>query len=154
MFEEAIPDMFKIEVLLSCNPLRLFNADLLKGKPQHTRTDTGFNRQECQQGLQQTEVYTVQVDILRNPFSHAGHSGLTANLTALNQATLWASIGEGFFINKLTKDGLSNWNAWLMKTHSYGHEKQLAGDIHKDTLLLYTSLVNTPKILNIKHKYK
>lgn len=128
MFEEVLPNIFRIEVPLPNNPLKSLNAYLVKGTSRHLLIDTGFNRSECWQALtdslKQLGVHTDQLDIFVTHL-HADHSGLAADLATSEKATIWASAGDAIFVNNSVKDNPVYWESWFNDMQAHGCEKTM-----------------------------
>ncbi|OPZ75053.1 MAG: hydroxyacylglutathione hydrolase [Firmicutes bacterium ADurb.Bin456] len=81
MVKEVYARIYKIEVPLPGNPLKVLNSYLIKGQERNLLIDTGFNRAECREallnGLGILGVDLEKTDIFITHM-HADHSGLVA----------------------------------------------------------------------------
>ncbi len=81
MVKEIYDGIYKIEVPLPGNPLKVLNSYLIKGEGRNLLVDTGFNRAECREallnGLGMLGVDLKETDIFITHM-HADHSGLVA----------------------------------------------------------------------------
>ena len=122
MAEELFPGIFRIEIPLPRNPLRMLNAYLVKGGPgRHLLIDTGFNRPECLEAmnaaLDALGVARKDLDFFITHL-HADHSGLVADLCE-GGARIYASEKDGDSINKTTR-GPSYWTDFLRTMIPHG----------------------------------
>ncbi|MBI4768632.1 MAG: MBL fold metallo-hydrolase [Deltaproteobacteria bacterium] len=84
MIEELFTDLFRIEIPLPQSPLKTLNAYVIKDPNRNLLIDTGFNRKECleamQDGLRELSVDLGKTDIFITHL-HADHFGLVSKLT-------------------------------------------------------------------------
>lgn len=71
MMEEIRPGLFRVEIPLPENALRALNSYLIKGNSRNLIIDTGFNREECFQAMQNS-LHKLSIDL-----RIAGHIGTT-----------------------------------------------------------------------------
>ena len=127
MIEELFRGVFKIEVPLPRNPLRMLNSYLIKGEGRHLLIDTGFNRPECLEAmnsaLDSLGVSRKDLDFFLTHL-HADHSGLAADLCEGADAKIYASALDGVSINNTTR-GPSYWTDFLraMIPHGFSEEQ-------------------------------
>lgn len=85
MHVQICENLFRIEIPLPKNPLRALNAYFLRGKDRNLLIDTGFNRPECRQAMDQaieeigfsmedTDIFITHV--------HSDHAGLAGYLAS------------------------------------------------------------------------
>jgi glyoxylase-like metal-dependent hydrolase (beta-lactamase superfamily II) len=83
MFEEILPDLYKIEIPLPKSPLKTLNSYLVKGEGRFLIIDTGMNHERCLHTML-TDLKKIGVDLNRTDFFithlHADHLGLVAHL--------------------------------------------------------------------------
>ena len=83
MIDEILPNLFRIKIPLPRNPLKYLNSYVIKGGERNLLIDTGFNRKECldamQEGLRQLDVDLRETDFFI-AHMHADHYGLAAKL--------------------------------------------------------------------------
>lgn len=106
MLTELKKNIFKIDVPLPNNPMRLLNSYLIKGKDRSLLIDTGFNRPECREalfdGLSELDIELDDIDIFLTHL-HADHSGQVFSLkTKKNRA--FAEEKEAKVVNRLHDD--------------------------------------------------
>lgn len=81
--EQIAPNWYRLRIPLPDTPLKELNAYVLTGRERNLIVDTGLNRQEClnamQQGLQALEVDLQRTDLFITHL-HADHIGLVAEL--------------------------------------------------------------------------
>jgi glyoxylase-like metal-dependent hydrolase (beta-lactamase superfamily II) len=84
MFEQILPNIYRIEIPLPRNPLKAVNCYLIKGQDRFLLIDTGMNREECLRpmlssleklgvGLKKTDFFITHL--------HADHRGLVGKLS-------------------------------------------------------------------------
>ncbi len=106
MTTEVVKDIFRIQVPLPENPMKLLNSYLIKGNDQNLLIDTGFNRPECRraidEGLEAAGATLDQTDIFLTHL-HADHSGQVFYLkNERNRA--YAEKREAGVVNMLKDD--------------------------------------------------
>jgi glyoxylase-like metal-dependent hydrolase (beta-lactamase superfamily II) len=83
MIEEILTNIYKIEIPLPKNPLKVLNSYALKGEERNLIIDTGWNQQECmdamQAGLSELEIDIRKTDFFITHF-HTDHLGLVSSL--------------------------------------------------------------------------
>lgn len=123
MAEELFPGIYRIEIPLPRNPLKMLNSYLIKrGSGRHLLIDTGFNRPECLEAmnaaLDSLGVARKDLDFFITHL-HADHSGLAADLCEGADAKVYASEKDGDSINKTTR-GPSYWTGFLRTMIPHG----------------------------------
>jgi glyoxylase-like metal-dependent hydrolase (beta-lactamase superfamily II) len=77
--EEILPNLYRIEVPLPGNPLKVINSYVITAKGNSLVIDTGFNRKECREalekGLKSLDVNLDKTDFFSTHL-HADHQGL------------------------------------------------------------------------------
>lgn len=83
MPEEVLPHLYRLKIPLPESPLKFLNAYVIKGPERNLLIDTGLNRRECleamQEGLKKLAVDLAQTDIFITHL-HADHFGLVTKL--------------------------------------------------------------------------
>jgi glyoxylase-like metal-dependent hydrolase (beta-lactamase superfamily II) len=83
VFEEILPNLYRIEIPLPRSPLKALNAYLIKGDRRFLLVDTGLNREECK-SVMLSDLETLNVDLNRTDFfithMHADHLALASVL--------------------------------------------------------------------------
>ena len=83
MFEQILPNVYKIEIPLPKSPLKALNSYLIKGQGRFLVIDTGMNREECRRKMV-SGLHGLGVDLKKTDFFithlHVDHIGLVANL--------------------------------------------------------------------------
>jgi len=104
MAEEIIPNIFRITVPLPRNPLKFLNSYVLCGEERSLVVDTGLNRPEClealQQGLGSLGLDPEKTDIFITHM-HSDHSGLAPEMSSRG-ARVFASATDAAIINDRT----------------------------------------------------
>ena len=106
MVTELMENIYRIEVPLPKNPMKLLNSYLIRGTDRNLVIDTGFNRPECREalmsGLQELDVDFDHTDLFLTHL-HADHSGLLFSVkTEKNRA--YAEEREARVVNMQHKD--------------------------------------------------
>lgn len=106
MVTELLKNIYRIEVPLPQNPMKLLNAYLIKGNERNLLVDTGFNRQECKDalmgGLIELGVDFSKTDIFLTHL-HADHSGLVATIKT-DENTVYCSRQDGIIMKSVYDD--------------------------------------------------
>ena len=122
MIEEVVTGIYRMEIPLPNNPLKMLNSYLVKGKNRHLLVDNGFNRPECRDallnGLNQLGVALERLDLFITHL-HADHCGLTAELIRSPDTIVYASAGDGEDINHMT-EGTAFWLEHLNSMAKHG----------------------------------
>ena len=113
MIDQIFPGLFKIEVPLPGNPLKVVNSYLIRGDDKNLLIDTGMNRPECKkafdQALQELRVNMHQTDIFITHL-HVDHSGLAAYLKT-PQSKVYGSRADTDTLNMFNgSSGTQYWN--------------------------------------------
>lgn len=108
MKKEILPDIYTIEIPLPGNPLKALNSYIIKGDDRYLMIDTGFNRKECfeamQEGLKELDVDLGKTDIFLTHL-HADHTGLVSRLATKNSIV---------YFNRLDADSKGGWDNMLV----------------------------------------
>lgn len=106
MVTELMEDIFRIEVPLPKNPMKLLNSYFIRGDERNLIIDTGFNRPECKEalmgGLEELGADFTKTDIFITHL-HADHSGLLMSIKT-DDNTVYCSRQDGLTINYLHSD--------------------------------------------------
>ncbi len=133
MITELFPNIYRIEVPLPRNPLKMLNAYLIRGKKRHLLIDTGFNRPECLEAmngaLDSLGVARGDLDFFITHL-HADHSGLVADLCESADAVIYASAKDSVSINNTTR-GPSYWTGFLESMIPHGFSREQVEELSK-----------------------
>lgn len=106
MYTELAKNIYRIEVPLPKNPMKLLNSYLIKGKDRNLLIDTGFNRPECREALfsalEELHLSLDNTDFFITHL-HADHSGQIFGLKT-QKNTAYAEPREAHVINRLHDD--------------------------------------------------
>lgn len=111
MIEEIFANIYRIEIPLPRNPLRVLNSYLIKDSDRNLLIDTGFNLEACQNAMDQA-LARLGIDMQHTDLFithvHTDHSGLVQHLFRPG-ASVWmgeddaelfeANMRENLFIN-------------------------------------------------------
>ncbi len=96
MIEQVLSNIYRIEVPVPENPLRVVNCYLIKAPGEFLLIDTGMNRQECVDELS-AGLKKLSVDLDKTSFFithwHADHLGMVTTL-ASNKSTIYFNKPE------------------------------------------------------------
>lgn len=116
MYEEVLPDFFRIGVPLPNNPLRELNAYLVRGASRNLLIDNGFNTRESaealHEALEELEVNLVDTDFFLTHL-HSDHNGLTSSLLRSPFSKVFCSKEDGDRLNRFITDE----NYWPLMMH-------------------------------------
>ncbi len=105
MAEQIFKDIYRIEVPIPKSPLKALNAYLIKGKERSLLVDTGLNRKECldvvQEGLRELKVDLDRTDLFITHL-HADHLGLSEELHT-GRNTVYFNEKEAAFVIAVSK---------------------------------------------------
>ncbi|OQW96970.1 MAG: MBL fold metallo-hydrolase, partial [Desulfobacteraceae bacterium A6] len=83
MTEEILPGLYRIKIPLPESPLKYLNSYVIKSDNRNLIIDTGFNRKECLEAMN-NGLMEINVDLADCDFFithlHADHFGLIARL--------------------------------------------------------------------------
>lgn len=131
MVDELFPGIFKIEVPLPRNPLKMLNSYLIKGGARHLLIDNGFNRAECLEAmngaLDSLGVVRKYLDFFLTHL-HADHCGLTADLCESPDSKIYASALDGKSINNTTR-GPAYWTEFLRTVLPHGFSEEQVAEL-------------------------
>ncbi len=110
MAQEIFPNIFRQEIPLPGNPLKAINSYIVKGDGRFLMIDTGMNRPECMEAMQEY-IKELGVDLEKTDFFithlHADHLGLVSDL---------AGKGSKIYFNypdaEIIRDG-GNWEKMM-----------------------------------------
>ena len=126
MIQEIFTGIYKIEVPLPKNPLRMLNSYLIRGKERHLLVDTGFNRSECFDALtgalRELGAERGKIDLFLTHL-HADHCGLAADLPEDPAAKFYCSERDTVAMNNTTR-GPSFWDGFLLRMLPHGISEQ------------------------------
>ena len=98
MTEEIFPGLYRIKIPLPESPLKYLNSYVIKSDDKNLIIDTGFNRKECldamNNGLKEINVDLADCDFFITHL-HADHFGLIAKLAVQNKQDILQQAGQG-----------------------------------------------------------
>ncbi len=99
--QEILPGLFRLEIPLPGNPLKMLNSYVIIGPERALVVDTGFNRPEClaamTQGLQELAVDPERIDLFIT-HTHADHVG-QAGVLATATSRVWCGAFDAFDVD-------------------------------------------------------
>jgi glyoxylase-like metal-dependent hydrolase (beta-lactamase superfamily II) len=123
MFEEILPNLYRIKVPLPGSPLKATNSYVIKGTERSLIIDTGWNREDCMRalvsGLKECNVNLGQADFFVTHM-HADHSGLVSTL-AIEGAKIYFGQADAEVI-KSTKP--EHWEKVVYFARNYGFPEE------------------------------
>ena len=126
MMEEVVDGIYRMEIPLPQNPLKVLNSYFIRGKDRHLLVDNGFNRPVCRDtllaGLEQLGAPLEKLDLFVTHL-HADHCGLTADLVR-PETIVYASEGDGKSINHMS-EGPAFWIEFLNDMSRHGCNREL-----------------------------
>ena len=132
MFEEILPDLYRIEVPLPGSPLKATNSYVIKGTERSLIIDTGWNREDCMtalvSGLKECGVDLQQADFFITHM-HADHSGLVSTL-AVEGARIYFGRADAEIIRSSTPEHWEKMIDFARKSGFPGEELEKAIGSH------------------------
>ena len=114
MIEEVLPNLFRIEIPLPRNPLKVLNSYVIKSPDRSLIIDTGFNREECLEvmnaGLKELDVDLNKTDFYITHL-HVDHMGLVGTLATDTSKVYFNAIEADHSMN----EEHANWAAYWGK---------------------------------------
>ena len=90
MTEEILPNLFRIKIPLPENPLKYLNSYVIMGSERNLIIDTGLNRKECFDAMQ-NGLHELKLDLGKTDFFithiHSDHFGLVSKLVKATSKT-------------------------------------------------------------------
>ena len=97
MYEEILPDLYRIEIPVPKSPLKTSNSYLIKNRQRSLLIDTGMNRKECLEvmsdALNNLKVDLKQTDIFITHL-HVDHLGLVEKLASNSSRVYLSNIDK------------------------------------------------------------
>jgi glyoxylase-like metal-dependent hydrolase (beta-lactamase superfamily II) len=132
LFEEILPDLYRIEVPLPGSPLKATNSYVIKGAERSLIIDTGWNREDCMtalvSGLKECGVDLQQADFFITHM-HADHSGLVSTL-AVEGARIYFGRADAEIIKSSTPEHWEEMIDFARKNGFPGEELEKAIGSH------------------------
>ncbi len=129
MITKVYPNIYKQEIPLPRNPLRILNSYIILGESRNLIIDTGFNMKECKEAfmdnIEELNIDLTKTDLLITHL-HSDHSGLAAEVSKKG-AGLYAGKIDGPMMLAMTKD--EYWKRFEGYTRIF--------DLEKDNLLFH-----------------
>jgi len=121
MFEEILPNTYRIEIPLPENPLKAVNSYLIKGQERFLIIDTGMNREECMREMLSC-LGKLGVDLDKTDFFithlHADHLGLVANLATDTSKVYFNELEASIVNSEWSEDRWWQFDA-ILKSHGF-----------------------------------
>lgn len=125
MYDEILPDLFRIKVPMPGSPLRESNAYIVKGAERNLLVDNGFNTPESESALRKS-LRCLGVDLSATDFFlthlHSDHSGLTCALLSSPDSRIFCSREDGDRLNRAIADP-NHWPSALLALARHGLPK-------------------------------
>jgi len=125
MFEEILPNIYRIEIPLPRNPLRALNSYLVKGNDRFLLIDTGMNMEECRREMA-SSLRDLRVDLDRTDFVithiHADHSGLVGELATETSTVYFNEPETSIIAYQGSQSGY--WSQLLASYRAHGFDPQ------------------------------
>lgn len=133
MIEEVLPNLFRIEIPVPQNPLRVVNTYLVKGSGQFLLVDTGMNRDECINEMR-LALTKLSVDLSKTSFLithwHVDHLGMVTSL-ASDRSVIYFNRPESIGMDPAVLMANKQENATLAKLSGFpAHEVERATTNH------------------------
>lgn len=123
MLEQVYPNIYRNDVVLPNNPLKMLNCFIVKGKDRNMIVDTGFNRPECQEdflrGLKELDLDIEKTDLFLTHL-HSDHIGLGPLAEGMG-ARLLAGARESVAIDRMSTE--EHWEFFYDVMRYFGLEK-------------------------------
>ncbi len=128
MIEEVLPNIYRLEIPLPRNPLKAVNSYVIKDSNRNLIVDTGLNRKECRevmdQGLAELGIGLEETDFFITHL-HADHFALVSSL---------ATERSQVFFNRPDAEAHARGNVWdkmgeYASVHGFPH-KELEAALH------------------------
>ena len=147
MTEEILPNLYRTEIPLPKNPLKVLNSYLIKSPERSLIIDTGFNREECLEAMNAT-LKKLDVDLNKTDIYithlHVDHLGLAGTLATdtskiyfneieanhvngeerVNWAAYWGKICDVYVANGFPEDGVRK-SVESHPAQKYGPKREL-----------------------------
>jgi len=106
MITEIRNDLFRVELPLPGNPLKAVYAYIIEGKERNLIIDTGMNRPECRQAIDEA-LHELNIDLNKSDLlvthMHADHAGLISYLSR-PASKIYGSRIDTTFLSDFYKD--------------------------------------------------
>jgi len=100
LYNQVMPNIYRTEIPLPNNPLKALNSYIIKGSDRYLMIDTGMNRKECLEVMEQS-LKELQIPLAKTDFfithMHSDHSGLVGTL-ATDSSKIYCSQPDGEII--------------------------------------------------------
>ena len=100
MFEEIMPQLYRIIIPLPNSPLKELNSYVIKADDRNLIIDTGFNRTVCFEAMQEG-LRALDIDLSKTDFMlthmHSDHTGLVSRLATPTSAVYFSRIDAKVF---------------------------------------------------------
>ncbi|MFC1534128.1 MBL fold metallo-hydrolase [Thermodesulfobacteriota bacterium] len=106
MVEEIRSDLFRVKIPLPKSPLKYLNSYIVRSPDKALIVDTGLNRSECYEAMQQGLKH-LDIDLARTDFFithlHADHFGLVSELI---------TPSSRLYFNRQEVERMKTWGGW------------------------------------------
>ncbi len=113
MIEEIVPNLYRVEIPLPKSPLKWLNSYVVRGDDRFLIIDTGFNRKECfeamNDSLQKLNVDLERTDIFLTHL-HVDHIGL-ADALSRRSTRIYFNEPEAKQVNSIYDEPEKHWQA-------------------------------------------
>ena len=110
LFEEVMPNLYKLEIPLPNSPLKAINSYIIKAGGRNLIVDTGMNREECKtvmkSGLQELGIDLGETDFFITHM-HADHSGLVSELATDSSRVYCSQIDADVIVSNFNRTAQS-----------------------------------------------
>lgn len=128
MLEEILPNLYRAEIPLPKSPLKWLNSYIVRGEDRFLIIDTGFNREECMNAMQDS-LKKVGVNLNRTDIFvthlHADHMGLAGAL-AQDDSKIYFNEHEARKVYAQRADVNGYWEQILKVYIANGFEAEVA----------------------------
>lgn len=110
MYEQILPDLYRIIIPLPSSPLKDLNAYVIKATDRNLIIDTGFNRSVCFEAME-AGLRDLDIDLNKTDFMlthmHSDHTGLVSRLATDSSKVYFSRIDSSVFNENI------DWQAML-----------------------------------------
>ena len=110
MYEQILPNLYRIIIPLPNSPLKDLNSYVIKADNRNLIIDTGFNRGVCYEAME-NGLHALEIDLSRTDFMlthmHSDHTGLVSRLFTETSKVYFSRIDSEVFNENI------DWQAML-----------------------------------------
>mgnify|MGYP001029439533 CR=1 FL=1 len=126
MYEEVLPNLFRLEAPLPGNPLKSVNAWLICGHSRHLLVDNGFRMPECaethMQAFNELGIDRKRLDFFLTHL-HSDHNGLTNTLKSA-ESHVFCSATDGMIANSIIGNE-THWHKGIFAMRRHGFPEDM-----------------------------